>query len=95
MRKNAILRILFLLPLFAIVAVAQEPPPKTAPNDNKAAVEHVLRTQQEAWNHHDLDAFMTGYWKSPELTFFSGANETARLAGDDGSLQGYLSESRA
>ena len=26
----------------------------------------------EAWNQHDLDAFMAGYWNSPGLTFFSG-----------------------
>jgi ketosteroid isomerase-like protein len=44
-------------------------------NDAKA-IEHVLRTQQEAWNRHDLEGFMTGYWSSPELTFFSGAKET-------------------
>jgi ketosteroid isomerase-like protein len=42
-------------------------------SNTKAAVEQVLRTQQEAWNRHDLDAFMAGYWNSPELTFFSGA----------------------
>jgi beta-aspartyl-peptidase (threonine type) len=48
-----------------------------AANDNpKSAVEHVLLTQQDAWNHHDLDAFMTGYWNSPDLTFFSGAKES-------------------
>ncbi|MGB7600768.1 MAG: nuclear transport factor 2 family protein [Candidatus Sulfotelmatobacter sp.] len=41
----------------------------------KAEVEHVLRTQQEAWNRHDLEGFMAGYWNSPELTFFSGAKE--------------------
>jgi ketosteroid isomerase-like protein len=41
----------------------------------KSEIESVLHAQQEAWNRHDLDAFMTGYWKSPELTFFSGANE--------------------
>ena len=45
--------------------------------DVKSAVEHVLRSQQDAWNHHDLDAFMAGYWNSPELTFFSGAKETS------------------
>src|SRR5580698_6791573 len=44
-------------------------------NDAKA-IERVLRTQQEAWNRHDLEGFMTGYWSSPELTFFSGAKET-------------------
>jgi ketosteroid isomerase-like protein len=41
----------------------------------KAAIEQVLHAQQEAWNRHDLDAFMTSYWKSPELTFFSGGTE--------------------
>ena len=43
----------------------------------KDAVENVLRVQQDAWNRHDLDAFMAGYWKSAELTFFSGAKQTA------------------
>ena len=45
-------------------------------DDNKSAVENVLHVQQDAWNRHDLDAFMSGYWNSPELTFFSGAKET-------------------
>jgi ketosteroid isomerase-like protein len=44
--------------------------------DHKSAIEQVLHTQQDAWNRHDLDAFMTGYWNSPELTFFSGAKES-------------------
>lgn len=44
--------------------------------DQKSAIEQVLHTQQDAWNRHDLDAFMTGYWNSPELTFFSGAKES-------------------
>jgi ketosteroid isomerase-like protein len=47
-----------------------------AADDGTSAVEHVLKTQQEAWNRQDLDAFMDGYWKSPELTFFSGAKES-------------------
>lgn len=41
----------------------------------KAAVEHVLHTQQDAWNRHDLEGFMAGYWNSPDLTFFSSAKE--------------------
>ena len=41
-----------------------------------SAVERVLHAQQDAWNRHDLDAFMDGYWKSPDLTFFSGAKES-------------------
>jgi ketosteroid isomerase-like protein len=43
-------------------------------NDGKA-IEHVLRAQQAAWNRHDLEGFMAGYWNSPQLTFFSGAQE--------------------
>ena len=38
-------------------------------------ITHVLRAQQDAWNRGDLDAFMAGYWNSPDLTFFSGAKE--------------------
>ena len=45
-------------------------------DDSQAAIEQVLRTQQNAWNHHDLEAFMAGYWNSPGLTFFSGAKES-------------------
>ena len=43
-------------------------------NDAKA-IERVLRKQQDAWNRHDLEGFMTGYWNSPDLTFFSGGKE--------------------
>jgi beta-aspartyl-peptidase (threonine type) len=39
------------------------------------AVSQVLGSQVKAWNDHDLDAFMTGYWNSPDLTFFSGGQE--------------------
>ena len=38
-------------------------------------VTKVLGSQMKAWNDHDLDGFMKGYWKSPELTFFAGATE--------------------
>ena len=41
-----------------------------------ADIKQVLKVQQDAWNRHDLDAFMTGYWNSPDLTFFSGAKES-------------------
>jgi beta-aspartyl-peptidase (threonine type) len=40
------------------------------------AIRLVLHSQVEAWNHRDLDSFMAGYWRSPELTFFSGTTET-------------------
>lgn len=50
---------------------------KNSAEQAKSAVQQVLQRQQDAWNRHDLDGFMEGYWNSPELTFFSGAKETA------------------
>ena len=43
--------------------------------DARSAIDNVLHTQQEAWNRGDLESFMSGYWNSPQLTFFSGAKE--------------------
>jgi ketosteroid isomerase-like protein len=86
MRKKAILCILVVLSLLATIASSQEPSPNDRPNDSKVAVEQVLRTQQEAWNHHELDGFMAGYWKSADLTFFSGAKQTS---GWQGTLDRY------
>jgi ketosteroid isomerase-like protein len=35
----------------------------------------ILLSQQSAWNRGDIDAFVElGYWRSPELTFFSGGD---------------------
>jgi beta-aspartyl-peptidase (threonine type) len=39
-------------------------------------IKHMLVSQIEAWNRGQLEAFMLGYWRSPELTFFSGATVT-------------------
>jgi len=39
-------------------------------------VRAVWTTQVEAWNRGDLDGFMAGYWKSPDLIFFSNGTET-------------------
>ena len=41
-----------------------------------AAIRLVLQSRVEAWNHHGLDGFMAGYWRSPDLTFFAGTTET-------------------
>jgi beta-aspartyl-peptidase (threonine type) len=49
-----------------------------SPEDHvKAAVEQLLHQQQDAWNHHDLEGFMAGYWNSSALTFFSGGKITS------------------
>ena len=37
------------------------------------AIEDVLQRQAEAWNRGDLEGFMEGYLKGPELVFTSGS----------------------
>lgn len=67
---------LFYLFFFASPALA----PAQTSGDRAAdreAISAVLRAQQSAWNRADVDAFLEGYWRSPELTF-SGSNGVAR-----------------
>jgi uncharacterized protein (TIGR02246 family) len=53
---------------------------------DRAAIQAVLDAQQQAWNRGDVDAFLTGYWHSPDLTF-SGSSGVSR--GWDGVLARY------
>jgi beta-aspartyl-peptidase (threonine type) len=47
------------------------------PGDSpRAAITAVLDEQQAAWNRADVDAFMKGYWDSPELTFLGAGGMT-------------------
>jgi ketosteroid isomerase-like protein len=67
---------LFLGILLLAMTVPLHSQQKSEGSGGKAAVESVLRVQQDAWNRHDLEGFMAGYWNSTELTFFSGAKQT-------------------
>jgi len=50
---------------------------KALPNSQAdSQIRKLLEQQVAAWNRHDLEAFMSGYWHSPELTFFSGGTTT-------------------
>jgi len=66
--RAAILLLLVFCPLIGLGEEAQ--------NEN-AAVERVLVRQVEAWNRHDIEGFMAGYWNSARLTFFSEATKTS------------------
>ena len=56
--------------LFSVPAAPQ------ATELSPAAIRQVIEQQQAAWNRHDLEAFMSGYRNSADLTFFSGAHES-------------------
>jgi ketosteroid isomerase-like protein len=70
------MRTIFLILTLALISTAVSAA-KTSDDQVKIAVQQVLQRQQDAWNRHDLEGFMAGYWNSSELTFFSGAKETA------------------
>jgi len=65
-----LLSLILSLPACSLAAFSQTPP------DPRQAIESVIRQQQDAWNRADLEAFMSGYWNSPDLTFFSGGHES-------------------
>jgi uncharacterized protein (TIGR02246 family) len=67
--------VISVISLLAMTMVAQKQKNDASPNVG-VAIRAVLDAQVAAWNHHDLEGFMAGYWNSPELTFFSGASET-------------------
>jgi beta-aspartyl-peptidase (threonine type) len=60
---------LALLGAWGVGALRRPPPPA---GGEEEAIRRVLADQQEAWNRGDLEGFMAGYWKSPELSFSSG-----------------------
>jgi ketosteroid isomerase-like protein len=76
MRSRFVLSLFFLLVVLVVTndhALAQTA--SFADGNETRAIERVLRVQQEAWNRHDLEGFMAGYWNSQELTFFSAGKE--------------------
>jgi ketosteroid isomerase-like protein len=53
-------------------ADARQKRPPESPEIKK--IRAVLDRQVEAWNRHDLEGFMDGYWQSDTLTFYSGGS---------------------
>jgi ketosteroid isomerase-like protein len=73
---------------------AQETQPKQSaklgrsgqPKSAAAEIRATLDAQVAAWNSGKLEEFMDGYWRSPELTFFSGGR---KLSSWDATIERY------
>jgi beta-aspartyl-peptidase (threonine type) len=48
--------------------------PSRAADDEATAVRRVLDAQVESWNQKDLDGFLDGYHRGPDVVFQSGAD---------------------
>ncbi|MGC2239059.1 MAG: nuclear transport factor 2 family protein [Pyrinomonadaceae bacterium] len=68
--KNLVLAFLLIF-VSAGVAFAQSKDEKA-----KEAIRKVMDEQAAAWNSGNIEGFMQGYWKSPELKFVSGDGVT-------------------
>ena len=73
--------------IFLVIATISTLAANSTDADVRHSVEQVLKDQQAAWNHHDLEGFMAGYWNSPELTFFSGAQ---KMSGWQAAIDRYV-----
>jgi beta-aspartyl-peptidase (threonine type) len=67
-----------------IIRLATSPGPSSVASTQE--VQQVLDDQIAAWNRGDLEGFLATYWRSPELTFFSGKDVTH---GWDATLERY------
>jgi ketosteroid isomerase-like protein len=47
-----------------------------AQSGNEMAIRQVMREQQDAWNHGNLEGFMRGYWKDDSLMFVGSSGIT-------------------
>lgn len=60
----------------AVFLVLSSPLPASYAETPETSVRGVLDKQVAAWNAGDLDRFLETYWKSDDLTFFSGGTIT-------------------
>jgi ketosteroid isomerase-like protein len=72
---SSVLLLFFLVTSFSLTQISGAQTKTTTDAQSFDEIDLVLNAQQDAWNRHDLEGFMAGYWNSPELTFFSGATE--------------------
>ncbi|HET9532916.1 MAG TPA: nuclear transport factor 2 family protein [Blastocatellia bacterium] len=84
-KLNRALSLLIVATLALALTAAQAVAQKKRPSDAEQ-IRAVLDRQVEAWNRRDLESYMSGYWRSPELTFYSGGTRTS---GWDATLERY------
>jgi ketosteroid isomerase-like protein len=73
-----LLTLLFALSLISCISVKADITSDTIKQTTnkdlaEAGIRLVIEKQELAWNKHDLEGFMEGYWKSDELKFY-GSN---------------------
>jgi beta-aspartyl-peptidase (threonine type) len=78
--------VLLLVIVAGATAIARPRQKKSAEPDAARDIRAILDGQVESWNRRDLEGYMEGYWRSPELTFYSGGTA---LSGWDQTIERY------
>lgn len=76
MTRRAPLRAHLALALVLGAALARAEPAADPRAASERAVRALLAEQVAAWNRRDLEGYMRGYLRAPELRFFAGASVT-------------------
>jgi hypothetical protein len=81
--KNSSILLLFLIVFTSCISIRADitapensevtSTPNVSFSDDEASIRLVLSQQEIAWNNHDLEGFMQGYWHDDDLTFY-GSN---------------------
>ena len=64
------------LGVFCFTAIVSSGVAQERTGDAVSEIQKVLRAQQDAWNHGEIDTFMNGYWRSEKTVFVSGDEVT-------------------
>ena len=65
-----------LLGFILMMSACVSPQTGGTPQSQAGEIEAVVKTQAAAWNRGDIENFMQGYWRSPDLLFASGGTVT-------------------
>ncbi|SDS23677.1 YybH family protein [Winogradskyella sediminis] len=76
-----ILAIAIALLCFSCISIKADVTTETTNTDDstslaEAGIRLVMEAQEIAWNNHDLEGFMQGYWKSDSLKFYGSRGLT-------------------
>jgi ketosteroid isomerase-like protein len=72
MRRLSLALVLGAAPLYGCPAERPSQRPSTPTVEDEAEIHAVLTRQKEAWNRGDIETFMEGYHRSPDIVFTSG-----------------------
>lgn len=70
--RAGVIALLLATAVVAVPGCLAEAPTDRPTAEDEAAIRAVIEQQKQAWNRGDIETFMQGYHRSPDLLFTSG-----------------------